>query len=350
MLRGERMSKIKEVAEACGVSIATVSNIMNGTGRVSEETKNRILLVAKEMNYVPNWMAKNLKQRKSNVIGIITEDLTVFNCVDIIDGINEFLDQRGYSFVLGNLRLYKKYNNEFYHHENYFGQVQEEFRIMESAQVAGIIYVCAHCREIKFIPKIENVPIVLTYGFTKAESITSFIYDDEQAAFDATNEMIMNGHEKIGLIMGEKFSLHTIARLKGYQRSLFENGLLCNPDLMYDGDWSREKGYEAAEALMKVGVTAIFAMNDEMAAGVYDYMHEVGLEVGKDIALVGFDNREICTAFMPPLTTMSIPLNEIGQIAAKTIISMIENESSPVKQKNYIKCKLVRRKSVNKRI
>lgn len=343
------MAKIKEVAEACGVSIATVSNIMNGKGRVSEDTRNRILKVAKEMNYVPNLMAKNLKQRRTKVIGIITEDLTVFNCVNIIDGINELLEQRGYTFILGNLRLYKKYNNEFYHHEGYFNQVQEEFRVMESAQVAGIIYVCAHCREIKFIPKIENVPIVLAYGFAKEETIPSFIYDDEQAAFDATNEMIMKGHEKIGLIMGEKISLHTISRLKGYQRALYENELLCNPSLMCDGDWSREKGSEAAKILIKNGVTAIFAMNDEMAAGVYDYAYEVGLEIGKDIALVGFDNREICTAFMPALTTISIPLTEIGQYAAKTIINMLENETSLIEQKNYVKCKLVRRKSVNKR-
>lgn len=343
------MAKIKDVAEACGVSIATVSNIMNGKGRVSEDTKNRILIAAKEMNYVPNWMAKNLKQRITKVIGIITEDLTVFNCVDIIDGINELLEQRGYSFILGNLRLYKKYNNEFYHHEGYVSQVQEEFRIMESAQVAGIIYVCAHCREIKFLPKMENIPIVLAYGFSNEETVPSFIYDDEQAAFDATSEMIMNGHEKIGIIMGDKISLHTIARLKGYQRALYENGLLCNPSLICDGDWSREKGCEAAKTLLKEGATAIFAMNDEMAAGVYDYVHENRLEVGKDIALVGFDNREICTVFMPPLTTISIPLNEIGQHAAKTIIHMLENEAPHIKQKNYIKCKLVRRKSVNKR-
>jgi len=301
------------------------------------------------MNYVPNWMAKNLKQRRTKVIGIITEDLTVFNCVDIIDGINELLEQKGYSFILGNLRLYKKYNNEFYHHEAYFSQVQEELRIMQSAQVAGIIYVCAHCREIKFIPKMENIPVVLAYGFSKEESFPSFIYDDEQAAFDATNEMIINGHKKIGLIMGEKFSLHTISRLKGYQRALYESGLLCNPGFICDGDWSREKGSEAAKLLINEGVTAIFAMNDEMAAGVYDYAHEVGLEVGKDIALIGFDNREICTAFMPTLSTMSIPLDEIGKNAAETIINILENETFPIKQKNYVTCKIVRRKSINQR-
>lgn len=344
------MSKIKEVAMACGVSIATVSNVMNGKGRVSEDSRNRILQVAKEMNYVPNWMAKNLKQHQSKVIGIITEDLTVFNCVDIIDGINEYLDQKQYSFVLGNLRLFKKYNNEFYHHEDYFSQVQEEFRIMESTQVAGIIYVCAHCREIKFIPKLEHIPIVLTYGFSKDENIPSFIYDDEQAAFDATVEMISNGHEKIGLITGERFSLHTTARLKGYQRALYEHGLLYNPDFVYDGDWSRSKGYEGAKDLIGKGVSAVFSMNDEMAAGVYDYVYEVGQEIGKDVALIGFDNREICTAFRPALTTVSIPLNEIGRNAAKKMIDILEKEPHKEDPIHHVTCKLVKRKSVYSRV
>lgn len=343
------MSKIKEVAEACGVSIATVSNVMNGNGRVSEESRNRILQMAKEMNYVPNWMAKNLKQHKSKVIGIITEDLTVFNSVDIIDGINEYLDQKQYTFVLGNLRLFKKYNNEFYHHEDYFSQVQEEFRIMESTQVAGIIYVCAHCREIKFIPKMDQIPVVITYGFSNEVKIPSVIYNDEQAAFDATTEMIINGHEKIGLIAGERLSLHTTARLKGYQRALYENELLFNPDFIYDGDWSRVKGYEAAKDLISKGVTAIFSMNDEMAAGVYDYVYESGLEIGKDISLVGFDNREISTAFRPALTTMAIPLSEIGRDAAKTMIDILEKKSTLHNSINHVDCKLVKRKSVNTR-
>ena len=342
------MANIKEVADACGVSIATVSNIFNGKGRVSEETRERIIRIAKEMNYVPNIMAKNLKQRRSNVIGIITEDLTVFNSVGIVDGIHEFLEENGYTFILGNLRLYKKYNNEFYHNEEYHNQVQEEFHMMRSAQVAGIIYVCAHCREIKFLPEMDQVPVAIAYGFSKKKQVSSIIYDDEQAAYDATNEMINSGHRKIGLIMGDKVSMHTNARLKGYQRALFDNGILCNPDYICEGDWSREKGREAADTLVKKGVTAIFSMNDEMAAGVYDYAHEANLQIGKELALVGFDNREICTAFLPALTTMAIPLSEIGRKAAELIVDNLDETRTHAGRENYVKCSLVKRDSVNR--
>lgn len=342
------MANIKEVADACGVSIATVSNIFNGKGRVSEETRDRILRIAKEMNYVPNIMAKNLKQRRSNVIGIITEDLTVFNSVGIVDGIHEFLEENGYTFILGNLRLYKKYNNKFYHNEEYHNQVQEEFHMMKSAQVAGIIYVCAHCREIKFLPDMGQIPVAIAYGFSTNKQVASIIYDDEQAAYDATNELICNGHTKIGLIMGDKFSMHTSARLKGYQRALFDHGILCNPDYIYEEDWTREKGYEAAGSLVEKGVTAIFSMNDEMAAGVYDYAHEINLSVGKELSLVGFDNREICTAFSPALTTVAIPLSEIGRKSAEWIVDNLDEKSPYPDRDSFVKCSLVKRASVHR--
>ena len=342
------MANIKEVADACGVSIATVSNIFNGKGRVSEETKERILRIAKEMNYVPNIMAKNLKQRRSNVIGIITEDLTVFNSVGIVDGIHEFLEENGYSFILGNLRLYKKYNNNFYHNEEYHNQVQEEFHIMKSAQVAGIIYVCAHCREIKFLPDMGDIPVAIAYGFSKDKRVSSIIYDDEQGSYDATNELIRNGHKKIGLIMGDKFSMHTSARMKGYQRALYDNDILCNPDYICEEDWTREKGYEAADSLVSKGVTAIFSMNDEMAAGVYDYAHENNVVIGKELALVGFDNREICTAFLPALTTIAIPLSEIGRGAAEWIVDNLDEDTPCTERESHVKCSLVKRDSVNR--
>lgn len=339
------MATIKEVAKVCEASIATVSNVLNGKGRVSEETRQRILNTAREMGYVPNMMAKNLKQRHTRMIGIITEDLTVFNCADIVDGIHERLEEKDYTYLLGNLRLYKKYDNAFYHHEGYHAQVEEEFRIMQSKQVAGVIYVGAHCREMKSIPTGYNVPIVVAYGISVNKEIPSVIYDDEQAAFDATEQLIKEGYKKIGLIAGELESHHTIDRQRGYQRALFNHGILCNPALVQNGDWSREKGHEACRELMKQGADAIFSMSDVMAAGVYDYMNEKGLRVGRDIGLIGFDNREISKAFNPELSTMAVPLSQIGRESADILIRMIEDESFIPESVYKISCQLVSRNS-----
>lgn len=342
------MATIKEVAKKCGVSIATVSNVLNDKGRVSEEIKKKILETAKEMEYVPNMMAKNLKQRHTRMIGIITEDLTVFNSADIVDGINEYLDEKGYTFLLGNLRLYKKYDNSFYHNEEYHLQVEEEFRLMQGKQVDGIIYIGAHCREMRSIPKECGVPVVLAYGFSVNPGVPCVVYDDEHAAYTATEMLIQKGHRYIGVIAGELNSGHTIKRQLGYQRALYDNGILYNPNLIYYCDWDREKGASACGELLEKGVTAIFSMSDVMAAGVYDYAYDHGLDVGEDIALVGFDNREISRAFSPELATMEIPLSQIGRKAAEILVGELEGELEQNQAVYELECRLIERKSAQK--
>ena len=317
------MVTIKEVAKVCGVSVATVSNVLNGTGRVGAQTRQRVLDTAKEIGYVPNMLAKGLKQQDTRTIGVIAEDLTVFNCVGIVDGINEYLDAHGYTFILGNLRLYKKFKNAFYHNEGYYREVEKEFQVMMSKQVEGIIYIGAHSREIKSIPADMRVPIVMAYGYAGEKRIPSVIFDDERGGYDATRHLIARGHDKIGVIQGEKESIHTARRMLGYQNALYQSGILYNPDLAVAGDWSRESGYLACKKLYSQGVRAIFSMSDIMAVGVYDFAFENHLQIGKDIMLVGFDDREVARVFKPELATMALPLSGIGRKAAEIVLGMI---------------------------
>ncbi|MFA9463974.1 MAG: LacI family DNA-binding transcriptional regulator [Velocimicrobium sp.] len=340
------MATIKELAKLCDVSIATVSNVLNGTGRVGEETSRKILDTAKKIGYIPNMMAKNLKQKVTKTIGIITEDLTVFNCADIVDGINDYLDQVDYTFLLGNLRLYKKYNNMFYHHEGYKAQVEEEFQIMKSKQVAGIIYVGAHSREIKSIPKNFDLPIVVAYGYASEQHVPSVIYDDEKGAYEAVSKLIQLGNTSIGVVTGEQGSLHTIERMKGYQRALFEHKILCDPSLIVEGDWTVDSGYEAGKKLIEKGVSAIFSMSDVMASGIYDCANEKEIIIGKELDLIGFDDRQICTAFRPTLTSMALPLEQIGQHAGKIIVEMIEHKTIDTSLLHKIECRLIERNSI----
>lgn len=345
------MVTIKQLAKECDVSIATVSNVLNGTGRVSESTAKRILDTAKKSGYVPNMVAKNLKQKENKIIGIITEDLTVFNCAEIVDGINEFLDEKGYTFLLGNLRLFQKYTNRFYHHENYREEVEEEFYMMRAKQVEGIIYVGAHNREIHSIPEDLGIPVVMAYSSAIERGVPSVIMDDEQGAYDATRKLILLGHKEIGIVMGENSSINTKNRYQGYQRALYEHGILCNPSLVMEGDWGSDSGYEAGKKLLQKGVQAIFAMNDIMAAGVYDRAGELGLEIGKDLDLVGFDNREICTAFRPALTTMALPLHSIGRKSAEILVNQLNKNISRGKENQLLykmQCNLVERKSTRR--
>lgn len=341
------MATIKEIAKESGVSIATVSNIIHGKPGASDETRKKVLETIKRLNYTPNVIAQNLKQKKNRTIGIITEDLTVFNTPSIVDGINEYCDDHNYQFVLGNLRLYQKYNKKFYTENKYYKHVEEEFKMMKSKQVEGIIYIGCHCREIKCIPYDLGIPIVTAYVFDQDKNFTSVIFNDEQGAYDATEKLIKAGHTKIGVIAGIKESIHTQERLLGYQRALYDNQILFNPRLILYGDWDRESGRKISKELIKLGVTAIFSMNDMMAGGVYDYLESIEKRVGKDISLIGFDNREISTAYNPMLSTMELPLYDIGIKSAQLLINSIENENEKINHDIYkINCNLAERKSI----
>ncbi|BBF45232.1 catabolite control protein A [Lachnospiraceae bacterium KM106-2] len=335
---------IKEIARECNVSIATVSNILNKKNHASEETKTRVMETAKRLGYIPNDMARGLK-KSIRTIGIITEDLTVFNCAEIVDGINQYLDQRGYFFILGNLRLYKKYGNQFYKTEDYGDDIAEEFRKMQGKRVDGIIYVGAHSRMIHCIPKELNDNVVLAYSMSQEKTQPSVIIDDERAGYDATNYLLGKNLFEIGVIAGEKQSYHTNERLRGYQRALFEHGVLYNPEHVYFGDWTRQTGYLGAARLIKEGVRSIFCMNDNMASGVYDYINETTLTIGKDLSLIGFDNRELCTVFRPGLSSVALPLGAIGEKAAKLIIDQLEKREGK-EEVIKIPCELVKRGSV----
>lgn len=341
------MTTIREIAAACNVSIATVSNVFNGKNKVGEETRQRILDKAKEMSYVPNYMAKNLKQKTTKTIGIITEDLTVFNCAEMVDGVNEFFDEQGYTFLLGNLRLYKKYDNEFYHKEVYRKQVESELNKMKAKQVEGIIYIGAHCREIHYIPQDFPIPLVIAYSFTDNPKIPSVIFNDEEAAYQATTALICNGNRKIGVITGEMSSLHTRERMKGYKRALKDAGIAYHKSLVQVGNWDKKQSMEACKALMNEAVTGIFVMNDVMAGGIYDFTASEEIRVGTDLDVIGFDDREIAAAFNPPLTTMALPLNRIGRKAAEIMIRILENQQDHMENSLYkINCDLVLRESL----
>lgn len=343
------MATIREIAKACGVSISTVSNVLNNKSNVGEDTRQKILDTAKEMAYIPNYMAKNLKLKTTKTIGIITEDLTVFNCAEIVDGIHEFFDEHGYTFLLGNLRLYKKYDNEFYHRDVYKKQVDTELNKMKAKQVDGIIYIGAHCRKINYIPQGFPIPLVLAYSFCSNPDIPSVIFDDEEAAYQATSALIKNGNRKIGVIAGELSSLHTKERINGYKRALGDAGIPFRRNLIQEGNWNKTQSICACKTLMDEAVTAIFAMNDIMAGGVYEFTAREELKVGTDLDLIGFDNREVAQAYNPTLTTMKLPLNRIGRKAAEIMINILENGKESIQKNLYkINCELIIRDSLRK--
>ncbi|WP_343083738.1 LacI family DNA-binding transcriptional regulator [Blautia producta] len=343
------MATIKEIAKACNVSISTVSNILNGKEKARQETKELVLQKAKEMNYVPNYMAKNLKQKNTKTIGIIAEDLTIFHTPTIVDGISACLEKKGYTLLMGNMRMYQKYGNAFYTFKEYSGLVQEEIQEMLAKRVEGIIYVEGHYHVMDHIPELFAVPTVAVYGKVDSREVPSVIYDDEQGGYEAAKALISMGHRKIGVITGSRQSFHTIERMRGFMKALFDHEIPFNPCWEIIGEWNREDGYAGAEQLVQQGVTAIFSMNDIMAGGIYDYINEKGMRIGKDLSVIGFDDREISEAFYPTLSTVALPLNHMGSIAAELLTERLEGKKGSGEKKEYkIPCQVINRNSICK--
>jgi len=348
------MVTLKNIAEKCSVSITTVSNILNGKSNVSESTKARVLEVIKKTGYKPNYMARGLRAAKTNTLGIIIDDLTEFSSPHIIDGIMSFCEEKNYKAILENLRFYSKWGTKWYHNEGYKTSVQQAIEEFASIKVDGIIYVAGHARNITCIPENLEIPLTIAYAFTDNPLISSVEFDDEKASCILVNSLIKKGHNKIAIIAGKNENIHTLRRLNGFKKALAENGISFDEKMIQFGQWDSKSGYTAAEELYKlkksgkIDFTAIFCFNDLMAAGLYDYLNDNNIEPGKDLSIAGFDNRLLSQYLKPALTTVDIPLYDIGRKSAELILKQINDADHFEPQQYFVDCRIIERNSVGK--
>lgn len=339
------MSTIREISEKANVSIATVSKVLNGKGGVSQATIDSVMGIARNLNYRPNLTARNLKKGQSRTLGVITEDLTVFNTPEIVDGIDAYCESQEYHYILGNLRFNKRYGNKPTNTDERVQLAETLVDTMLSKQVDGIIYVGCHSHTVVPVGNSDEIPFVYAYCYSTDPTIPSVLFDDQKAAFEATQLLISKGHCRIGIIAGQAESIHTSNRILGHQEALYANNIPYNPRFTLYGDWERDQGYELCPKLIEAGVTAIFAHNDLMATGVVDYCNKHNIQVGSDLALIGFDNREISTVSRPTLSTVSLPLFEIGQTATHLILDILDGRHIPCGQKVMLACSVIERES-----
>ena len=339
------VATIREISKQAGVSIATVSKVLNNQPGVSSETQDRVLAVAREMNYRPNLNARHLKTGTSRTLGIIAEDLTVFNTPGIVDGIGVCCESRKYHYILGNLRFNKRFGHDTQNTQEKSEIVLDMVNEMLSKQVDGILYIGCHSHVIASLSSKPDTRFVCAYCYSKDKAIPSIIYDDRKAAYKVAEHLISKGHKKIGIIAGEKDSSHTNNRLIGFQEALFDNKIPYNPKLTHYGEWEHDHGFNTMPLLMKENITAVFAHNDLIALGVIDYCNQNGIEIGKDIALIGFDNREISSVCRPTLSTVSLPLFEIGETAAAIMLDSIEKGTIPEDPQILLNCTIIERES-----
>lgn len=345
------MITVKEIARMSGVSPSTVSNIINGKGNMTKETKERVLKVIEETGYKPNFYAQSMRLTNNKLICVIAEELCQFSGPPIVEAIMDYAEENGYRVMLINMGMYYKWKN----HNKQVGDdsflldyAKPAFEEAMLLRPAGIIYLAAHGRILNCAPSDLNIPLVFSYAAYRDDKYKSVIIDDVRASKEVVNYLIKKGHRKIGVIAGTGDNLHSIKRLEGYKEALCDNAISFDESLIFKGDWERESGYEGAKMLDKENVTAVWCMNDLMAVGAYDYFRECGKAVGKDISIIGFDNREISEIMYPELSTIEIPLEKIGLESAKLMIKEIENAEfrDTVQPPELVPCKMIERSSV----
>jgi DNA-binding LacI/PurR family transcriptional regulator len=323
---------LEEIAKASGFSIPTVSRALtNSKYPINPATRQRIVEVAQNLGYKPNLAARSLRTEQTSTIGVIADDISSPFVPPIVRGIQDYLKEFDYLSLIIN--------------SDWDPQVEQDaINTLISRPVDGIIFVeYSHLALSEALLR-SNKPYVFAHRLFGSAIKNSVVPDDYYGATVAVEHLIGLGHRRIAYINGPE-SWHTSQRrLAGYNDTMAAHQLGGDPAYVQPGDWEYESGYQAALNLLKLSdtPTAIFAANDLMALGAISALQDHGLNVPRQVAVVGYDNRDFARIVRPRITTVSMPVYEMGRTAAELLVRQItegrqETDEIRVKGKLYIR-------------
>jgi LacI family transcriptional regulator len=329
---------IRDVAKAAGVSVTTVSHALNPAGgsRVKTETREHIRSVAKDLGYAPNRMASGLRNQRSQILGLVSDEITTTPFAGaMIRGAQDAAYERGYVLMVVNSGLDPELENR-------------EIRTLQQHQVDGIVYARMYHQGVTLPEELGTLPTVLLDAVTEDRSISSVVPDEVAAAETAVEALVKAGHTRIGMLGNADDIPATHGRLQGYRNALSRHGLRFNPELVTTRVPDTTGGREAALELLQrpERPTALFCFSDRVAMGAYQAATALGLRIPEDLSVVGTDNLElIAGALWPGLTTVALPHYEMGRWAVTRLLEDIEAPGAPAVQE-MLSCPLIERGSV----
>jgi len=335
MQKKERTPTIKDVAKRAGVSVATVSAVINRNRFVSSELVEKVFKAIQELGYHPNRIARGLKKRQSFNVVYIIPDITNPIFASVTRGIQDVMEKSCYDVSI--------YNTDF-SDKKLFHQLTN---VLEN-RPDGIILSAWHSPEIKrAISLIQqfNIPLVLVHAPRNVEGIDAIFVDDENGAFEAVNYLLRLGHRKV-LSLGVKNSTTSSLREAGYRKAFKKMGLSIEEKLVLKSDSFAPQSaclsiYKALKS--NINFTAVFAHSDSLAVGALEALNDRGIQVPEEVSVMGFDGTySFCT--LPRLSTMLIPNYEMGKKAAEILLKRIAGNSSGVIREE-IKPRIVIQKS-----
>jgi LacI family transcriptional regulator len=323
---------INDVAKRAGVSMKTVSRVINNEPSVRKSTHEAVMAVVNELNYRPNNSARSLAGTKSYTIGFIYDNPNAYYVIDMQNGILSECKTQNYELLIHPCN-----------HQSV--NLEDELRnLIVHSRIAGVV-LTPPFSEMPNVSKMLNsmqLPFVrIISGNQKNKSGSSCIFiNDHEAAYVITKHLIDLGHKKIGFLCGGKEHHSSGERLEGYQDALQDNKIKTNKQLILDGEYSFDSGVKGAKKLLnrKNRPTAIFASNDEMAAGALFAARLMGISIPEELSIVGFEDSPFSRQTWPKLTTAHQPNKFIAQQAASLLISKVQGQSeAQMEAKNIMK-------------
>ncbi|RKD21522.1 transcriptional regulator, LacI family [Caminicella sporogenes DSM 14501] len=310
---------IKDIAKAAGVSRATVSRVLNDSGYVREETRQKVLKAIKELNYTPSAIARSLSTSRTNTIGVIVPEINNPFFGEIIKGISQVADEHNLNIILCNTDDNKE-------------KELKALKLLKQQRIEGIIITPTYPEDEfnrEYLSSLENlgIPIVLLDGHVEYFNFSGVFIDHIKGAYDAATALIEAGHRKIAIITGYMNSRPARERLIGYKKALEINNIPVEEKYIFYGDYTHETAYNITKEIlnMKDRPTAIFVMSNMMILGCMKAFYEENIRVPEDMAIIGFDKIDVLNIIGMNISFVNGPTIEMGKMGMKILIESLNN-------------------------
>lgn len=318
-------TSIKDVAREAGVSIATVSRVLNDIDVVNEDTKKKVLDAIKKLGYRPNIVARSLKTQRTKTIGILIPDISSGFYPEIVRGAEDVANIYDYNVILCN----SDFDTE---------KERDYLRVLREKMVDGVIYMSSSLEDdmLDIINELD-VKIILVETKDRHDRLPSVTIDNVAAAYDSTKYLIDKGLKNIAFVGVRQDIINAWGdRYVGYLKALRDNGLPLDEELVFLKNLKVTTGYEAVEKLISIDkkIDGIVCASDEIAMGVINGLREKGINAPEDISVIGFNNNVVASYFYPQLTTIKQPSYDMGSVAMRMLIKMLNNK--PLEQDQYV--------------
>jgi LacI family transcriptional regulator len=328
------MTTIKDVAREAGVSIATVSRVLNNVGPVDEATRKMVKAAARHLKYVPNSLGRGLSIRRTDAIGLLLPDLFGEFFSEVIRGADETAQKFGYHLLVSSSHSSRE-------------EIAGALKTMRG-RVDGLVIMSPDIDTQTLEQNLpHNHPVVLVNCPVDNASFDSLNVDNYGGAFQMVKHLIGHGHQRIAIITGTPGNSDAVDRLRGFRDAMAEAGQPVDEDLIVAGEFSETSGYEATRTLLGRAVrpTAIFASNDSMAIGALSALREQDVRIPQEIALAGFDDTPIGVFLSPALTSVRVDIYNLGVLAIRNVLEAVREKDAHKKRQTVLPTTLSTRES-----